>query len=536
MIARLFIITILLISLSAQAATAQAPRDSLIRVLDRTISERNVYQDKREQSISELRSQCQQATDAREKFAILGSLLNEFLNFNTDSALSVCHQREAMASALGDGQLMLKSQLTTANTLSGIGMYKEAIDIMDAIDPGQVPSDEKQFYYHIYRTTYGLLADYALRDEDRMRYLDLTDQYRDSLLSTYDPQSFHYGIIRADQLNAHNQPRQAIDLLLKCIDATQGNPHAVGVSAYTLSESYRMLGDTENQMHYLLLSAIGDMESATKEYVSLRKLALLLYQEGDIDHAYRYLHLCMDDALDCNARMRMLEVNQIINAVNQAYLEKIEHQQARLRLFLVLVCVLAALLVGALYWLSREKKKETEANARVKKANQELTEANQALAESSNLKQEYITQYMDRCTMYIEKLDHGRKALKKIANSGSMAELKKYNSQQGELDDDIRDFYDHFDETFLKLFPTFVEEFNALLLPEEQIVPKGPGMLTTELRIFALIRLGITDSAKIAQFLRYSVATIYTYRTRVRSKARGNRDELEAEIMKIGKN
>ena len=169
------------------------------------------------------------------------------------------------------------------------------------------------------------------------------------------------------------------------------------------------------------------------------------------------------------------------------------------------------------------------------RSNASLKEANRSIAENSYLKEEYIGRYMDQCSTYIEKLDAYRRHLGKLAAAGKVQELYKDLKSSKQVEQELKEFYANFDDTFLQLFPTFVEDFNSLLLPDERITPKSGERMSTELRIFALIRLGITDSVKIAQFLRYSVTTIYNYRTRVRNKAAGNRDELETLVARIGR-
>lgn len=168
-------------------------------------------------------------------------------------------------------------------------------------------------------------------------------------------------------------------------------------------------------------------------------------------------------------------------------------------------------------------------------SNDELSDANRAIAETSRLKNAYIGRYMDQCMSYIEKLDSFRKTITKLDAAGKRDEMRRALKSDLTTDKELKEFYENFDNTFLGLFPTFVEDFNALLRSDEAIIPKREGALTTELRIFALIRLGISDSDKIARFLRYSVTTIYNYRTKVRNKAAGKRDELETELMNIGR-
>ncbi|MCD8385433.1 MAG: DUF6377 domain-containing protein [Bacteroidales bacterium] len=549
MIPRILTISIIFLTIALRGVGRPADIDSLIMVLDQAISDRDMCRQEHEAYIAQLRTAYMKADNDTDRFHRLGDLHDAYFSYDTDSALALCKRREELARRIGDHDLIIHSKLTTANTLCAIGLQIETLAIMDSIDYNEVPQYLRLYYNHIYRTTYGLMTDFAVRKEDRDKYFAITDAYRDSLLNWHEEGSLYRAIIVCDHYNVHGQPQQGIDFLKAYFDKSAEQPHEVAIASYTLSESYRLLGDTDNQMRQLIISAIGDMTSAVKEYVSLRKLAIILYQQGDLKHAYEYLRVCMEDAMDCKARLRMLEINNIANVVNDVYLDTIEHQQSRLRWSLLWVCLLSALLLGALYWINREMRKlararrdVTEANGQLKQLNQELRqanaqlkEANHIIAENSSLKEEYIAQYMDQCSVYIEKLDRYRKGLSKVVKSGSIDELKKYDKSLGQIDDEIKSFYDSFDETFLKLFPTFVEDLNALLQPGEELVPKSPGKLNTELRIFALIRLGIDDSAKIAQFLRYSVTTIYNYRTRVRNKARGDRDELETQIMTIGR-
>jgi len=281
----------------------------------------------------------------------------------------------------------------------------------------------------------------------------------------------------------------------------------------------------------------------------LRKLAVLLYQEGDIDRAYSYLKLCMDDAVFCNARLRILEILQIFPLINDTYQQKAEKQQEQMKWALVSISLLSIFLLIAIFYVYKQMKRVAaarheviDANKRLKELNEELhrynlqlKEANHIIAENSYLKEEYIGRYMDQCSVYLEKMDNYRRSLGKIAATGKVDELYKNIKSSKFIEEELKEFYANFDNTFLQLFPTFVEDFNTLLAEGEQIYPKVNERMSTELRIFALIRLGITDSVKIAQFLRYSVTTIYNYRTKVRNKAAGDRDQLEQEVMKIGK-
>jgi len=405
------------------------------------------------------------------------------------------------------------------------------------------------YYYHIYRIVYGLMADYAVTDQEKKTYSEYTDRYRDSLLLVNKKDSLIYVLIKCDQYNARNEYDKAIETLSSFMQKKMDDVHDRAIYAYTLSESYRLKGDVEKEKKYLILSSIADMKSGVREYVSLRKLAMMLYREGDIDRVYSYLKLCMDDAVFCNARLRILEILQIFPMINNAYQKREEVQQKHMEIALISISLLSLFLILAVFYVYKQMKKVAsarravvEANRKLQELNEELhhsndqlMEANRSIAENSYLKEEYIGRYMDQCSVYLEKMDNYRRSLGKIASSGKVEELYQHIKSTKFIEEELKDFYENFDTTFLQLFPTFVDDFNTLLAEGEQTYPKGNERLNTELRIFALIRLGITDSVKIAQFLRYSVTTIYNYRTKVRNKAAGDRDRLEAEVMKIGK-
>lgn len=518
-------------------AVACGPADGnagLLDELDAAIAERAAVHERREATMAVLRAEIDSARTVEERFHAMGHLLDEYMSYNTDSALAISRRRIDLANATGNPELRIHAALSQAHVLSIMCMYKEALDQLGAVARDSLPEYLIPYFYHINRTIYGFMADYASDDAERARYSTLVDVYRDSSMVMNVPGSFYYVLAQSDGLNAHGKAVQAAEALEGYLAANDISDHEKALAAYTLSESYRMLGDKDKEKRELIVSSINDMRTGVNEYVSLRKLALLLYQEGDVQHAYDYLNICLKDAQECNARLRILEINNVFPIVNEVYLDTIAMQQSRLRLALVLVGLMALVLLATVYYIYREKKKVELARQSVAEMNSRLVDANNAIHENSCLKEEFIAQYMDQCTLYIDKIDKYQKAMSKVAATKQVDELKKMLKTLPTSDVEAKAFYDNFDVTFLKLFPTFVRDFNALLRPDEALVPKAAGRLNTELRIFALIRLGITDSVRIAQFLRYSTATIYNYRTRVRNKAAGDREKLETELMKIG--
>ncbi|WP_373162740.1 DUF6377 domain-containing protein [Bacteroides uniformis] len=523
--------------------------DSLLLKLDQAIKERPIYMEQKELKLAELKRQLHRQIPDEERFAILGTLLDEYRSFNTDSALHMAEEREQIAIRLGNRKYIDNARMNKADVLGMTGMYKEVMDLMRNIHIDRLPVDIHPYYYHIYRTVYGLMADYAVTAYEKKLYTELTDKYRDSLLLVNKDNLLIHTLIQSDQYNVRNEYDKAIRLLTDYLALQKDYEHDVAICAYTLSESYRLKGDKEKEKEYLIVSAMADMKTAVREYISLRKLAVLLYQEGDIERAYSYVKICMEDAAACNARLRKLEILEIFPIINDAYQQKTEKQQEQMKWALVSISLLSLFLLLAIFYVYKQMKKVAaarreviDANKRLKELNDELhlsnaqlKEANHSIAENSYLKEEYIGRYMDQCSVYLEKMDNYRRSLGKIAATGNVEELYKNIKSSKFIEGELKEFYTNFDNTFLQLFPTFVEDFNALLADDEQISLKAGERMNTELRIFALIRLGITDSVKIAQFLRYSVTTIYNYRTKVRNKAAGDRDLLEQEVMTIGK-
>lgn len=523
--------------------------DSLLLKLDQAIKERPIYMEQKELKLVELKRLLHRQIPDEERFAILGTLLDEYRSFNTDSALHMAEEREQIAIRLGNREYIDNARMNKADVLGMTGMYKEVMDLMRNIHIDRLPVDIHPYYYHIYRTVYGLMADYAVTAYEKKLYTELTDKYRDSLLLVNKDNLLIHTLIQSDQYNVRNEYDKAIRLLTDYLALQKDYEHDVAICAYTLSESYRLKGDKEKEKEYLIVSAMADMKTAVREYISLRKLAVLLYQEGDIERAYSYVKICMEDAAACNARLRKLEILEIFPIINDAYQQKTEKQQEQMKWALVSISLLSLFLLLAIFYVYKQMKKVAaarreviDANKRLKELNDELhlsnaqlKEANHNIAENSYLKEEYIGRYMDQCSVYLEKMDNYRRSLGKIAATGNVEELYKNIKSSKFIEGELKEFYTNFDNTFLQLFPTFVEDFNALLADDEQISLKAGERMNTELRIFALIRLGITDSVKIAQFLRYSVTTIYNYRTKVRNKAAGDRDLLEQEVMTIGK-
>lgn len=542
------VLTIIFVALFSNAVFATQRTDSFMSELKDALEQRDVFVSQKLEKIRNFHLEADSAVSLYDKFEAVGHLLDEYRSFNSDSAMKMCEERLKIAQLIGDRKLIDNAKLNIAEILYNTGMYKESLDLMDDIPSGRLPEYLLPYYFHLHRTVYGLLRDYSIRQVEIDRYSSLTDAYRDSIISVNRPGSIAYVITMADKLNSQNKFQDAINVIEDYFNSGNCSDHDRAICAYSLAKSYQCLGDTIGYKEQLIISSISDVRAAIREYVSLRELAFLLYSEGEVNDAYQFLQIAMDDAVKCNARIRVLEINKVFPIVNKVYYDTIHAQQTRLRWALAAISILLIILIITMVYLYKQMQRVAQArkeievvNDSLRKLNAELTDyveklrqANNSIEEHSRLKEAYIAQYMEQSSDYIDKMDRYRMALRNLVSSGKITELTKELKSTTFLDDELKSFYQSFDETFLRLFPTFVEDFNKLLLPGQEIIPKKPKQLNTELRIFALIRLGITDSTKISCFLRYSLSTIYNYRTKVRNKAAGNRDALEEELMKIG--
>ena len=524
--------------------------DSLLVKLNQTIEQRPSYMQRKEEALETLRQSLSKlsAGNVEGCMNLYEALWQENRSYNTDSSLFYATALSQLAQQAGNEEQKQNALLHRATALMTIGMFKEAYEIIKPLREGGVLPGQRSQFFHLGRSLFGLMADYAVTAQEKAAYASLTDDFRDSLLTIYESGSNMYRMIYADKLTAHGKYAEALRELLPFTPTGDGRFDA-GYH-YTIAEAYYHMGRIEEARHYYTLAAISDMQSDTREYIALRKLAVILFQSGDIDRAYHYLTLCMADAKACNARLRILEILDTFPVVNEAYLEKKQQQQRVITGVLIAISLLVVSLIFAIFSVLKQKKALQQAQTDLAYANSQLNEVNrtlveyneemkrqnQLITETSYLKEAYITQYMDQCSTYLEKMESFRKRLRQLLSAGKTKEIQQaLTSYNQEVETELAEFYDSFDTTFINLFPTFVEDFNALLREDEQVQLKPGQKLNTELRVFALIRLGITDSTKIAHFLRYSVTTIYNYRTRMRNRARGDRDELEKQVMEIGK-
>lgn len=539
-----------LLFFSCYSAFAGESLDSLLNVLDKTIKEADTYVQIKENKLHELKKEARKTPPVSvERYHLNNDIYLEYKAYSSDSALHYLNENMLLARQLNDKERELKIQLELSYLLSSIGMYMEAADILNSIDRQTLPSSLLGYYYTCYEHVYFEAG--AAQPRYKMfasRYAKLSHAYRDSMQVTLDPSSATYLWLRETQLREAGKYDEALEFSdRRLAEASFGTPQYALV-AYQRFRLFESMGKKDEHLYYLVLSAISDVRSAIKEQSSLMVLAQELNRKGDLKRAYDYINFSWEISQFYKTRLRSWMNITPLSMINGNYQDIIKQQNRELLIYIACVALLALLLVIALIYIYRQmkalsiaKKGLQEVNERLFSLNEELEEVNRhlrstnlELSESNLIKEAYIARFFKLCSVYVDRLQAYRKLVNKKLQRGQVTELLKMTHLSNDIVTvEVQELYANFDSAFLHLFPNFVESLNALLLPDEQIVLKPDELLNTELRIFALIRLGIKDSSQIAELLHYSVNTIYNYRSRVKTKARVSRDDFEDLVAKI---
>jgi hypothetical protein len=517
---------------------------TLLLELDKCVEKKETYRAERHERIDSLRQQVETVQGAQ-LLEVYEAMYQTYSHFQTDSALFYLDKMNQLTELQEDPQKRTWVALNMAEQLAIMGAYSDAEDKVKKLNTTDMNQEERTRYYHVCRTIYGWMADYMSSTPSLSKELrHKTDLYRDSIIST-DTDPLSRDIVRADHLLANGKRDEAKQLIENYL------PHAEKEQKsyvhYILSEIYRQQNNSTEQMRHLALVAIEDLKRGVTEYAALPLLATKLKEQGEVERAYNYLFCSMEDANFCNAKLRTMEISEVFPIIEKSYKQKERLARQTERGLLLGVSVMTIMLVlvvlylrSQMHKLSQTRQQLSVANDQLEQANRLLGQRNDTLQESNamlqqmdRVKEEYIALFLDRCRTYLSALEKYRKSLLKLAKSNQSAELMKKLKDDTLIEEEQQKLYNEFDEAFLDLHPDFVERFNALLRPEERLTPKRHERLNTELRIFALIRLGVTDTAQIAQFLDYSMPTIYNYRSRIRSKSIYPKEEFEEKLMEL---
>ncbi|MDR0567252.1 MAG: DUF6377 domain-containing protein [Prevotellaceae bacterium] len=541
--------------LFATLAFANWPLDSLLDQLCLDIEKKGAYDLQKERALQAKKQMLRIPNlQPEQEYLFNKELVEAYKKYTIDSAVFYAKQNLRLAVAAGRPDWLYETRLSLSLLYSTAGMYIEAEAILNSISKGKLPEHLLPLYYDAFRHFYRYYAQISGREEP----LAQSAVYRDFLKEMLDKNSLQYKIVYAEQVIFQNSiafsvaqaPRDldAVEALLLTLFGTLSPDHRdYALTAFMLGNLYAIRQQPELQQQYLALSALADIRNSVKDNASLHALALALYKSDDLGRAHRFMQSAISDMEFCNVRFRVTDLSAAHTIISSAYMEKELHRRGALQRYLLVISLLSVVLLVVIVYVVRQvyrvlriRRKLYDANVTMRQmnhsmlcANDELQKLNARLQEANRVKEEYIAQFFDMCSAYIDKWEDYRKTLNKKAISKRYEDLAGMLRSNTIADEERKKLYDTFDSVFLHLYPTFVEAFNALLAPEKQVLPKPGDMLNTELRIFALIRLGISDSIKIAGFLRYSSSTVYNYRTQIRNKAI-SRDDFEQEVMKIG--
>lgn len=491
-------------------------------------------------------------------------IYEEYRVYNADSALYYIQKNKELAQQAGNPEWLATAQIEQSFVLSATGLLTEALDVASHIQAHNLPRRLRSKYYGQMRSLYSRMRDYSNGNPAlSQQYNNLQKVYSDSIRQVSTPDDPRYLYAMDWQLIGTPAINPYKEALIKRIASASPDTRNYAMMCYNLAAIYRSKGDEDKYLQYLIRSAMTDIRSANRDIVSLQELAEYLFRHGEIDRPYLYVNYCSQSAQLYRNRVRLIAVSKLQNAIHQAYQERNRQQQQRLRIFLITVSILSVILIGAFLFIRRQMKhlsesgkkldeankllnkhmkklsdahqRLEEANTQLKDLNSQLHEVNDQLRESNYVKEEYIGYVFNICSTYISKLEEFRKNINRKLKVGQIEEVKTLTDSSAMAANELKEFYQNFDTIFLHLYPDFVEDFNALLQPEERIELKEGELLNTELRIHALIRLGITDSVKIADFLHCSAQTIYNNRLRTRNKSIIPKEEFIGAVKKLGK-
>lgn len=539
---------ILFLLFTANIAFADNNLDSILIRLDQTILRHEIYKNAREARIRVLKEKTVNAAPVSlAAYQLNDSIFREYKSYMCDSAVHYLNKNVEIARKLHDREREYKSIFLLSSLLATAGMYQEAVDMLGDIRREQLPSSLIQDYYVCKEHVYREISGNSREPKSKRRYGDLSLAYRDSLLRIL-PEGVDKRIeLQELALRADGRMEDACRINdARLARVPFGSPE-YALTSYQRAMIYRQEGNREKEKLYLALSSLSDVQSAITDHASLWMLADLLLKDGDIERAYHYIRFSWDETNRFRARSRSWQSADILSLIDKNYQATIEKKNRMLVTYLALISLLTLLLISAVIYIYRQMKRLAEArnhlqetNGQLKVLNGELHQmnarlqlANRQLSESNQIKEEYIGRFIKLCSTYIDKLDGYRRMVNKKVCAGQIEELAKITRSSNALNAELDELYKNFDTAFLHLFPNFVAQFNALLQEDEQVVLKRDELLNTELRIFALIRLGINDSSQIAEFLRYSVNTIYNYRAKVKNKACVSRDDFENLVREI---
>ena len=536
----------------------------LLHSLDSLLEQQDLFVRVKEERIKQLKMQYSRVKDVKELYAMNRMVYLEYRVYDADSALHYINKNIQLAQQTNNRTWEVVSLLEQSFVLTSSGLLTEALKAVSDIQPEELPQNLRSEYFGRLCTLYSRLRDYSSENSQLSEhYNNLQKAFRDSVYLTATPDELRYWNCRAWLYLGTPEIEPVKQAFEENKQTLSNDSRKYSIATYNLSAIYRSENNESKYLENLILSAMADIRSVNGDIGSLQEIAEYLFKHGEIDRAYNYILYCSQKAMLFHNRVRIVKMSHLQNQIYKAYQEQSRTQQKRLQASLIAVSFLFLVLIGAFLFIRKQMRRLKEANLKLDSTNQKLSvnmdalstahqrleevnmqlkdlntqlqEVNDQLRESNYVKEEYIGYVFNICSTYISKLEEFRKNINRKLKVGQIEDVKAMTDSSATASNELKEFYQNFDTIFLHLYPDFVSDFNALLLPEERIELKEGELLNTELRIHALIRLGITDSVKIADFLHCSAQTVYNNRLRTRNKFIFPKEDFINAVKKLGK-
>lgn len=528
---------------ASERAISEAQLDSVLQLLDNEIQRADAFRRNKEERISLLRDELARARSDEMRLSLMHSLYDEYSSYQNDSATNYANSMIALADKTGNAVEAATARMSLLDSYLTVGFFKEASEIDAVIDSSVLPVERRAEYYRLRARLFQNLESYVDRDSKLgAQYAAERSAAYDSIIALTAPGSYaHDEALLERELVYKNLPELAVTTRLGFLQRPELSDHDRAINYSILGSVHQWNNKPDDAAYYYACSALYDLRSNTRETTASKDLAALMLERGDIARANRYIHFALDDANFFNSRLRFIEINAVLPRIEMARYDWLDSQRWALIFIVVLVCVLLA--VASILWLKLRRRNRRLAafhdeinrkNDALEDVNASLRRVNDELRETTEIKDQYIMQSLYSITDFVDEVES------KLTKAVSRLKARQYDELGRILysigvKQERQRMYISFDTAFLKLFPNFIEEFNKLFDEEHRIAVDGDGPLPTEIRIFALLRLGISNPVDVARYLNLSVNTVYVYKTRIKAKARVPKNEFDDLIMAIPK-
>uniref|UniRef100_UPI004028939A DUF6377 domain-containing protein n=2 Tax=Prevotella sp. TaxID=59823 RepID=UPI004028939A len=498
--------------------------DELLHRLDQYIARRDEFSSKKEKKLIRMKKKLNLTSGKRERLSLYNQIYREYYTYRYDSAMVYAKRGLQLAEQLHDDYYINLNKINRAAVLSTGGFYSQAEDLLLSLKPEDISPKLMQYYYYTLTWVYNYWGAFCERSEfkeemqDKKRlYLAKTLEYMGNKQS-----ALYYYLNGELEYLQHRTDKKVLGWYQKALAASPVDSRVHASAAYCIARYYQDNEQMDIYEKYLVQAAISDQVCPLKENLALQELSTYLYNK-DAKYAKRvskYIYCSMEDAQFYNNRLRMVEISRILPLITETNHQREIRQNRIITISLVVVSIVSLGFLAMMFFVFRINKRLAKRRREVKSQNMLLEELNQKLLNTNKRRETYMRLFMDISAVYIKKLDDYRKLVSRKIKAKQTADLLTAINSYKLAEEEASSFYIRFDKAFVDLYPNFVDEFNQLLLPEKQIVLPAPNSLTKELRIYALMRLGITDGQELATLLFYSTQTIYNYKTSIRKRAK----------------